>query len=84
MKKINPWFLYIIPALWFVLGVLYARSLDAWAGIGVVIMVLVSTLGTLVGVITYHITRKWLPSIISAILSTIAIFFLVVLFARFS
>ena len=80
--KLSPCTLYLIPVIWFILGVLYARSLESWAGIGIMILVLVSTGGILIGTITWHITRKLLYSIGAVIIAATVFFTIIVVLAR--
>lgn len=56
--------IFLIPVLIFTSGILYARSIEAFAGIGMVIMTLIFTIATLVGAIYYRITNKVLLSIL--------------------
>ena len=59
--------MFLIPVLIFVSGILYARSIEAFAGIGMVIMTLIFTIATLIGAISYRITNKVLLSILITI-----------------
>ncbi|MFT4343965.1 MAG: hypothetical protein ACMXYE_04430 [Candidatus Woesearchaeota archaeon] len=82
MRKNSDWFIHLIPLVWFTGGVLYARSLEAWAGIGIIILVIISTFGLLAGTIVWHITKKIGYALATAVLSTIIFFGLIVFLVR--
>ena len=73
---------YLIPIAWVVAGVLYARSIEAFAGLGVLIMTLISGIALLVGVITWRATQRWYWGLVSTIISGILILVLIMISAR--
>ena len=73
---------YLIPVVWVVAGILYARSIEAFAGIGVLIMTLISGLALLIGIITWRATQKWYWGLASTIVSGILIMALIVISVR--
>ncbi len=81
MKTIGRWG-YLIPVVWIVLGVLYARSLEAFAGIGVLIMVLISGAAIAFGVFAWRLTKKWTWGLVGLAVSGLIIFGLIVLSVR--
>ena len=66
-----------IPVAVLVLGVLYARTLDAFAGIGMVVLTLIATTALTVGLVVYKKTLSLVPAIIAMIASVVLIFFLI-------
>ncbi|MCH8519413.1 MAG: hypothetical protein LAT82_01525 [Nanoarchaeota archaeon] len=62
--------IFITPIIIFTTGLLYARSIEAFAGIGVMIMTLVLTFASIIGTISYRIN----PKLIFSILITIGVF----------
>ena len=81
MYVISRWG-YLIPVVWVIAGILYARSLEAFAGIGVLIMTLVSGLALLIGIITWRATQKWYWGLIGTIVSGILTMALIVISVR--
>lgn len=81
MYVISRWG-YLIPVLWVVLGVLYARSIEAFAGLGVLIMTLISGLGLLIGIITWRATKKWYWGLASTIIAGVLVLALIILSVR--
>lgn len=73
---------YLIPAAWVITGILYARSIEAFAGIGVLIMTLISGLALLIGIIIWRATQKWYWGLASTILSGILVLVLIMISAR--
>ena len=73
---------FLIPVLVFIIGIIYARSLEAFAGIGIVVMTLVLTLATLIGAISYRISQKILLSILIVVGSFIVLFGLLIILVR--
>lgn len=65
--------IFLIPLLIFTIGILYARNIEAFAGIGVVIITILITFASIVGTIYYRITQK----ILFSVLLTIATFMLI-------
>lgn len=82
MKKIN--FIFLIPILWFLIGLVYARSLESFASIGVMILTLVSSFGILIGTIIFRVTKKPIISVISTILLSVLIYILIIILSRLS
>ena len=74
--------IFLIPILIFTSGILYARSIEAFAGIGMVIMTLIFTIATLIGAISYRITNKVLLSILIVAGSFIILFGLLIILVR--
>ena len=81
MKPISRWG-YLIPVAWVIVGILYARSLEAFVGIGVVIMVLISGAAIAFGVFAWRLTKKWTWGLVGLFLSGLIIFGLIVLSIR--
>lgn len=81
MKK--KYFLLLIPVIWFILGVLYSRTLEAFVGIGFFLMTLVSTIGLFGFFIAYIITNRVLFSLFIAFLSLILSFLFLLILSRF-
>lgn len=80
----NPWFLYIIPVAIVVLGTLYAKhqqsqGLAALAAAATVAMSWVLGIALLVGIITYHVTKN----ILWSVLSVPAVFVILFLILKF-
>ena len=73
---------FLIPVLVLIIGILYARSLEVFAGIGVVIMTLVLTFATLIGAVSYRISQKILLSILIVVGSFIVLFGLLIILVR--
>lgn len=75
MKNIikNNWY-FVIPVVWFLIGWFYARSLEAWAGLGMMIITLVTTVALIVTVITYKATERLYWSVFIGFLSLIIIY----------
>ena len=73
---------YLIPVAWVIAGVLYARSIEAFAGIGVLIMTLISGMALLIGVITWRATQKWYWGLIGTIASGALILMLIIISVR--
>lgn len=73
---------YLIPVAWVIAGVLYARSIEAFAGIGVLIMTLISGLALLIGIITWRASEKWYWGLVSTIISGALILALIVMSVR--
>lgn len=82
MKKIN--FIFLIPILWFLIGLVYARSLESFASIGVMILTLVSSFGLLIGTIVFRVTKKPIISVVSTILLSVLIYILIIILVRLS
>jgi hypothetical protein len=53
-------YVYLIPLIWVIIGILYARSIpkDGFNGVGEVVITLVTGIILLICVIVYHIRRK--------------------------
>ena len=81
MQVIGRWG-YLIPVAWTVAGVLYARTLEAFAGIGVLIITLISGLALFTGVITWRWSKRWYWGLISAITAGALILVLIMLSVR--
>lgn len=81
MNKKN--LIFLLPIIWFISGVLYARNLEAFAGIGFIILTIVTSLGILIGSIVYRITNNPILSVISTILSTVIILIIIIILTRF-
>lgn len=73
---------YLLPVAWLIAGVLYARSLEAFAGIGVVIMVLISSAAIAFAVFAWRLTKKWTWGLVGLFLLGLIIFGLIVLSVR--
>lgn len=80
MKRIL--LLYTIPVIWFIGGLLYARTLDAFVGIGVMLLVIVSSVALLGGVISFHITRRILFSMFVGVISVVVLYGALILSVR--
>lgn len=71
----------LLTIVWLISGVLYARGLEGFSGIGVLILTLVTSFGFLIGVIVYKMTNKPLVSVVSTIVSIILVFiFLIIIY----
>lgn len=74
--------IFLIPILVLIIGILYARSLEVFAGIGIIVMTLVLTLATLIGAVSYRISQKVLLSILIVVGSFIVLFGLLIILVR--
>lgn len=81
MNKKN--IIFLLPIIWFISGVLYARTLESFAGIGFFILTLITFFGILIGTIVYRIKNNPIFSVITTIISTIIIFLFVIILSRF-
>lgn len=84
MNKIikENWF-FVIPIIWLTLWVLYARTLEAFTGIGIIILAVISTIALFAGTISYRINNKILYSIITVVITFTVVFFLLILYTRY-
>lgn len=64
-KSFNFRYLYIAPALIVLLGIMYGRSQEALVGGAAIALGFIISIALLIGLVTYHITRKLLWSILS-------------------
>ena len=73
---------YLIPLVVVIAGVIYSRSIEAFAGIGVLITTLISGLGLLIGIITWRATKKWYWGLASTIIAGVLVLALIILSVR--
>ncbi len=67
---------YLIPLAWITGGIIYARSIEGFAAIGIGILFLVSGISMLSGIFTWRMTGKWYYGIAGFIAINILLFLL--------
>ncbi len=74
--KIDGRLSYLIPIAWTTGGIIYARSIEGFAAIGIGILFLVSGVSMFSGILTWRITGKWYYGIAGFIATNILLFLL--------
>ena len=74
--------IFLIPVVFFFLGIAYARSVEAFVGIGIVVMTIIGTVALLSGTLTYRLTEKLLLSILVTGGVFVIVFGIIILLVR--